>query len=424
MTDQLTITFKSQTYKVDISSGMSILELSVALQQMVGLQDCAIKLLVPGQRAVQLTERPDRKLLEAGLLPGMKAMMLATGTAAVQKMNQDEVLRSAMDRTPGFDHELKLAAARRGQNRSSAVGTCLSQPKGSWAFNQHKAWEPSLKLHPPPREAQKLLRRLAADPGIMHIMEQNQWSVGQLSEMPPEGKVGISPVCILGLNVNKGQEILLRLRTDDLRGFRKYESIRDTLIHELAHMVHSEHDAAFKQLNSELKKEVLRVASTQHSGNSLLGPLSHMTAPDATSTNHWSFLGEEESDYQSQSCGSSSNNSRVQLLVVPGSAQAGRPVISAREAAAQAALRRLGGTQETMDRRVAIITAGSYEQLDNRQSHGWQAANEPDVYFMGGLANGMDPLDGHGKDKKDLREYEHPDAATESREQAVLRLEE
>ncbi len=32
------------------------------------------------------------------------------------------------------------------------------------------------------------------------------------------GKVGISPVCILGLNVNKGQEILLRLRTDDLKG--------------------------------------------------------------------------------------------------------------------------------------------------------------------------------------------------------------
>lgn len=36
--------------------------------------------------------------------------------------------------------------------------------------------------------------------------------------MPPEGKVGISPVCILGVNINKGQEISLRLRTDDLKG--------------------------------------------------------------------------------------------------------------------------------------------------------------------------------------------------------------
>jgi WLM domain len=41
--------------------------------------------------------------------------------------------------------------------------------------------------------------------------------VGMLSEMPPEGKVGISPVCLLGVNINAGQEISLRLRTDDLK---------------------------------------------------------------------------------------------------------------------------------------------------------------------------------------------------------------
>lgn len=68
-------------------------------------------------------------------------------------------------------------------------------------------------------------------------MARYQWRVGLLSELPPQGKVGISPVCVLGLNVNRGQEIKLRLRTDDLRGFRKYDKIRETLIHELAHMV-------------------------------------------------------------------------------------------------------------------------------------------------------------------------------------------
>ena len=36
--------------------------------------------------------------------------------------------------------------------------------------------------------------------------------------MPPEGKVGVSPVCILGVNINRGQEVSLRLRTDDLKG--------------------------------------------------------------------------------------------------------------------------------------------------------------------------------------------------------------
>jgi len=74
--------------------------------------------------------------------------------------------------------------------------------------------------------------------------------------MPPEGKVGISPVCILGANMNHGQEITLRLRTDDLKGFRKYDRIRETLIHELAHMVYGEHDNNFKELNSRLRREV------------------------------------------------------------------------------------------------------------------------------------------------------------------------
>lgn len=74
-------------------------------------------------------------------------------------------------------------------------------------------------LTPPPSEALKLLHRLAADPGIVGILTKHRWTVGKLSEMPPEGKVGVSPVCILGVNINAGQEISLRLRTDDLKAY-------------------------------------------------------------------------------------------------------------------------------------------------------------------------------------------------------------
>ena len=49
-------------------------------------------------------------------------------------------------------------------------------------------------------------------------MAKHRWRVGLLSEMPPEGYVGVDPVCILGFNRNRGQEISLRLRTDDLKG--------------------------------------------------------------------------------------------------------------------------------------------------------------------------------------------------------------
>ena len=54
-----------------------------------------------------------------------------------------------------------------------------------------------------------------------------------------------SDVCVMGLNENHGQRILLRLRTDDLKGFRKILSIKQVLCHELAHNVHSEHDNNF-----------------------------------------------------------------------------------------------------------------------------------------------------------------------------------
>lgn len=81
--------------------------------------------------------------------------------------------------------------------------------------------------NPVPSEALKTLYRLASDPGILGIMKDRQWRVGLLSEMPPEGKVGISEKCLLGYNVNKGQEISLRLRTDDLKGLRKYRRVKD-----------------------------------------------------------------------------------------------------------------------------------------------------------------------------------------------------
>jgi hypothetical protein len=59
---------------------------------------------------------------------------------------------------------------------------------------------------PRPRlDAPARLRRLAADPGILGVMAKHRWRVGLLSEMPPEGKVGVSAVCILGYNVNQGQ---------------------------------------------------------------------------------------------------------------------------------------------------------------------------------------------------------------------------
>ena len=81
--------------------------------------------------------------------------------------------------------------------------------------------------------------------------------MGTLRELEVDlstGLVGVTNACLLGLNTNKGQEIKLRLRTDDHEGFRKYHMIIETLLHELVHNVHSDHDEHFHALNRQLKK--------------------------------------------------------------------------------------------------------------------------------------------------------------------------
>ena len=106
--------------------------------------------------------------------------------------------------------------------------------------------------------ARSILTDLARDPGIRNVMEKYGWTVGTLCEMYPEGYVGVSDVCVMGLNENRGNRIFLRLRTDDLRGFRKVLSIRKVLYHELAHNRHDDHDDAFFMLMREIEKEAER----------------------------------------------------------------------------------------------------------------------------------------------------------------------
>lgn len=143
---------------------------------------------------------------------------------------------------------------------------------------------------------------------------QYKWRVGIMTELAPEGYVGVSPVCLLGFNRNRGMEISLRLRTDDLAGFRKYNSIRQTLLHELTHMVHDEHDEHFKALNSLLNREAEALDWTRKKAHTLGGK----AAADS----------EEESE--------SSDDEEVGRVLGGGNA----PVLDPRQAAAAAAMRR------------------------------------------------------------------------------------
>lgn len=108
-------------------------------------------------------------------------------------------------------------------------------------------------------KAMELLKSLANDPAVLAVMQKHKWSVGLLKELYPEGKVGEDEVCVLGLNTNQGEKIELRIRTDDLQGFRKIQSIKKTLYHELAHNVHGPHDAKFYTLLRQIEKEIVEL---------------------------------------------------------------------------------------------------------------------------------------------------------------------
>jgi hypothetical protein len=59
-----------------------------------------------------------------------------------------------------------------------------------------------------------------------------------------------------GLNVNRGQKILLRLRyPGDRNLFLPIEEVTDTMLHELCHIVHGPHDAKFHALWDQLRDE-------------------------------------------------------------------------------------------------------------------------------------------------------------------------
>lgn len=64
-----------------------------------------------------------------------------------------------------------------------------------------------------------------------------------------------SPVnkALLGLNINRGAEIRIRLR-DSESTFFPYEHVLGTMLHELAHMARGPHDAQFYAVLDELTR--------------------------------------------------------------------------------------------------------------------------------------------------------------------------
>lgn len=196
-------------------------------------------------RGRQLLHTPFATLQDAGLLNDDILYVIASSeseVSAVQTAASDPLLR-------GFSRTRSKYSARPVSTDKQGWNSIAESRK--YGFGSVRA----LPGYADGDKAEALLKKLANDPGFLRVMENRKWHVGCLSEMEPHGKVGIDPVCVLGYNVNKGAEIILRLRTDDKKGFRPMYKLKEVLAHELAHNVHGEHDRKFYELMRQIERE-------------------------------------------------------------------------------------------------------------------------------------------------------------------------
>jgi len=318
---ELTAKLGSTTINISLPEDATIGDLHAALAMAFSLsENTSLRILVKG-KALK-SDDLSMPLASAGVAPGAKLMVMASRSAEIKA-----IADAKPERMRGFAED----DARIRTGSSGASGGASSRPTASRsAASPHRfhGLQP-LRLLPPGATpavsaTQRRLEELSSDPGILHILKTHGWAVGRLCEMPPEGLVGVSDSCVMGFNKNAGQEIHLRLRTDDWQGMRTYTSVVPVLLHELTHNVHSDHGEDFKALNSQLGREYRAFMAAREAGRSTGGvemAPARSAAPSAS----------EEEDA-----------GRVLGGGGGGGCGGGAEALSAREAAARAAAARFG----------------------------------------------------------------------------------
>eukprot|EP00941_MAST-03F_sp_MAST-3F-sp1_P004471 g4471.t1 len=230
----------------DISRTDPISKLVDAIRSTIPVDINSPKIILKGKRLDTLDQT--LCLQQVGFKENKKHLIFISGSSSAETKRINEKV----------SEEERMAAARVEAHSRFGVtlrkidkdGTAKSH-NSKYGFVQIKAL-PNL---PAAEKAQSILKRLGNEVGIHAVMQARKWRVGLLTELLPKGLVGVSETCLMGLNVNKGQEIKLRLRTDDMKGFRKYESIKAVLFHELCHNEIGPHNDAFHRLNREIIKQ-------------------------------------------------------------------------------------------------------------------------------------------------------------------------
>ena len=250
------------------TTGIEMLRNAGILLEEEGMQ---VKMLYKGKK-VEL----DEVVFTTFMKKTPKILLIASSSIQISEVREkrsDPTIR-------GFDQERSVATTK--TTSSDYWGSNTAQDS-NYKFCRFRACTWQSFGHRPTDEtphafrAMELLEQLATDPGIVAIMKERELIVGTLGEMDPiddrlmKQKQQQNPgTCLLGYNTNGGMRIDLKLRDDNLWGFRPYSQIAATLIHELSHNWVGEHNLLFwtnyGQMRAEYVHTHLRLRSFVYRG--------------------------------------------------------------------------------------------------------------------------------------------------------------
>jgi hypothetical protein len=237
-----------------------------------------VKLLLKGKRILKDSRDPVFSSVPSNNSnKPPKLMVLATSAVVAQEIackKSDPTIR-------GFDQESQTKL--KSQQQPQHWGDGMQQDKNfkfcrfqacTWQSFGHRPSEST----PHDFAARELLDRMATDPGVVTVMKERELVVGTLGEMDPiddrimqKKQQQAQGACLLGYNTNGGTRIDIKLRTDDLQGFRPYTELVATLLHELSHNWVGEHNLLFWTNYAQMRAEYLYTHARLRSTNLVKG---------------------------------------------------------------------------------------------------------------------------------------------------------
>ncbi|KAK4056799.1 hypothetical protein OIO90_002048 [Microbotryomycetes sp. JL221] len=275
----LNVSHGGRTERVGVSTLTSVDELSTTLTRLFQVDRHHQKLLLPKGVKFDLQQGDERvidvlktsleskrattsSLSSSKAMPAqVKVMLIGPTMSSLDKLETVERGRDQKRQAFEFHQRHKSLATITPSNRIRTIGD--EDDVDKYKFHEIKPFGQDVECF---QQRQAMLDRLVKDEAVRHVMQRHKFVVGVLTELHP-----LLQPTILGLNKNAGQEISLRLLTDDLTGTRSYLDVRKVLLHELSHNRFGPHDDDFKTLNSLLNRQVIEY-ETQHGITTSSGP--------------------------------------------------------------------------------------------------------------------------------------------------------